>query len=179
MPTNAVSLLRAQFKAAHDVLEGTMQGVTSEQAHWTPPGVANPLGATCVHIVVSEDGTFNGMLKGGAPLLASTWAGKTGVSEMPPMPGPGVDGLPPWNEWARQVKVDLPALHAYAQAVFAASDEYLASLNDEALDRSMDLGSLGQYTLGSFLTTMLANVNWHTGEIACLKGLQGAKGYPF
>jgi hypothetical protein len=77
------------------------------------------------------------------------------------------------------VKVDLSALHAYAQAVFAATDEYLASLNDEALDRSMDLGSLGQFTLGSFLTTMLANVNWHTGEIACLKGFQGAKGYPF
>jgi hypothetical protein len=25
----------------------------------------------------------------------------------------------------------------------------------------------------------LANIQWHTGEIACLKGLQGKKGYPF
>jgi hypothetical protein len=174
MSNNAVSLLRAQFKAAHDVLEGTMQGVTSEQAHWTPPGKANPLGATCVHIAVSEDGIINGMFKGGAPLFASTWAGKTGASEMPPMPGPGEDGLPPWDEWARGVKVDLPALHAYSQAVFAASDEYMATLNDEALDQSM-----GQYTLGSFLSVLVSNVNWHTGEIACLKGLQGAKGYPF
>jgi hypothetical protein len=93
---------------------------------------------------------------------------------MPPMPGPGEDGLPPWDEWARGVKVDLPALHAYSQAVFAASDEYMATLNDEALDQSM-----GQYTLGSFLSVLVSNVNWHTGEIACLKGLQGAKGYPF
>jgi hypothetical protein len=179
MSTHAVSLLRAQFKAAHEVLGGTMEGITSAQAHWTPPGLANPLGATYVHIVVSEDGVFNGALKGGAPLFASSWAGKTGVSEMPPMPGPGVEGLPPWDAWARRVKVDLPALHAYAQAVFAASDEFMASLDDEALNRTLDMGSQGQNMLGSFLSIMLSNVNWHTGEIACLKGLQGTRGYPF
>lgn len=175
----SVSLLRAQFKNAHDVLEGTLEGVTSAQAHWTPPGVANPLGATYVHVAVSEDGVIGGMLKGGAPLLATAWAGKVGVSELPPMPGPGVEGLPPWNEWARVVQIDLPAVRAYAQAVYAATDNYLASLNDEALNQPLDLGPLGQYTLGSFLTVMLSNVTWHTGEISCLKGLQGLKGYPF
>lgn len=154
----SVAMLGAQFKNAHDVLEGTMEGLTSEQSHWTPPGVANPLGA---------------------PLLVSTWAGKVGVNELPPLPGPGVDGLPPWNEWARKVQVDAPAVRAYAQAVYAATDAYLSSLHDEALDQPLDLGSLGQYTLGSFLSVMLSNVNWHTGEISCLKGLQGLKGYPF
>ncbi len=173
----SVSLLRAQFKNAHEVLEGTMEGLTSAQAHWTPPGVANPLGATYVHVAVSEDGVIGGMLKGGPPLLAAAWAGKVGVSELPPMPGG--EGLPPWDAWARKVQVDLPAVRAYAQAVYAATDAYLASLPDEALNQSLDLGPLGQYTLGSFLTVMLFNVAWHTGEISSLKGLQGLRGYPF
>ena len=90
-----VSLLRAQYQNAHEVLEGTLQDVTSEQAHWSPPSAANPLGATYAHIVISEDGVINGMLKGSAPLSVTTWAGKMGVSELPPMPGPGVEGLRP------------------------------------------------------------------------------------
>jgi hypothetical protein len=177
----AVSLLRAQYQNAHEVLEGTLQDVTSEQAHWSPPGTANPLGATYAHIVISEDGVINGMLKGSGPLSVSTWAGKIGVSELPPMPGPEVGGLPSWSEWARRVKVDQAALRSYAQAVYAATDEYLASLTDDDLNRSLDLSGLGvgQQTLGWLLTLMLSNVNWHTGEIACLKGLQGARGYPF
>lgn len=175
----SASLLRAQFKSAHEVLEGTIEGLTSAQAHWTPPGVANPLGATYVHVLVSEDGVIGGMLKGGVPLLATTWAGKVGVSELPPMPGPEAEGLPPWDEWARRVQVDLPAVRAYAQAVYTATDDYLAFLNDESLNQPLDLGPSGQYTLGSFLNVILSNVTWHTGEISCLKGLQGLRGYPF
>ena len=56
---NAVSLLREQIQQAHGFLEATMEGVTPEQAHWTPPGAANPLAATYVHAVASEDLAVN------------------------------------------------------------------------------------------------------------------------
>jgi len=55
-----------------------MSDVTPEQAHWSPPGVANPLGAAYAHLVSSEDMFVNGMLAGGAPIMASTFAGKVG-----------------------------------------------------------------------------------------------------
>ena len=61
-----------------------MTDVTPEQAHWIPPGVALPIGASYAHVVVGQDSVINGMLKGGAPLFASSWAGKTGLSELPP-----------------------------------------------------------------------------------------------
>jgi len=32
--------------------------------------------------------------------------------------------------------------------------------------------------VASLLSTALSNVQWHCGEIACLKGLQGVWGYP-
>jgi hypothetical protein len=171
---SAVSLLRQQFQIGHQFLEGTLQGTTAKHAHWTPPGKAQPLGANYAHVVISEDGLVNGLLKGTMPLLASSWEGKTGISELPPQ-------APPWNEWAGRVQVDLDKLHRYAQAVYAATDSYLASLSDEDLNRPLDLSAigLGQQTVGSFLSILVFNIHTHTGEIACLKGLQGLQGYPF
>src|SRR3990172_1589600 len=120
---NVISLLREQLKTVHEILEGTMADVTPEQAHWTPPGVALPIGATYAHVIVSEDGVVNGMFRGGAPLFAAAWAGKTGLSELPPPFDPKKPGFPDWSGWSRKVKVDLPALNAYAQAVYAASGQ--------------------------------------------------------
>lgn len=41
---DTVSLIQAQLQGAHQVLEGTMQDVTQQQADWSPPGKAIPLG---------------------------------------------------------------------------------------------------------------------------------------
>jgi len=176
MSNSVVSSLHGQLKNARQVLEGTMEGVSPEQAHWTPPGKANPLGATYAHIVSTEDGLVNGAIKGAAPLYLST---NVGISE--PSPAPDGSGLPDWGAWSRKVQVDVAAMRAYAQAVYAASDEYLASLTDEDLARMVDLSGmgLGERAVGDLLGTIIANTQWHTGEIACLKGLQGEKGYPF
>ncbi len=39
---------------------------------------------------------------------------------------------------------------------------------------------LGEQTVGWVLSVfVLANCDWHTGEISCLKGSHGLKGYPF
>jgi len=173
---DAVLLLRGQYESAHGLLEGTMQDVTPEQAHWSPLGKANPLGASYAHTVIGEDMMVNGLVRGGAPLFASTWASKIGLSEPPPQPGES------WDQWARRVRIDLPALRQYAQAVYKASDECLASLGGDGLNRPLDLSGfgLGQQTVGFFLgNILLSHANNHCGEISCLKGLQGAKGYPF
>jgi hypothetical protein len=178
MSADAISILRQQFQSAHGWLEATMKDVTPEQARWAPPGRANPLGATFAHILLSEDAMINGMVKGGAPLFATTWAGKTGLSEMPPPPS----DAQPWDAWARRVRIDLPALRQYGQAVYAASDECLASLTPDALTRTVDLSAfgMGQESMANFLGSVAAaHVRDHSGEISCLKGLQGARGFPF
>ena len=171
---STVVVLKEQLEGAHGVLEQTMADVTAEQAHWSPPGIANPLGATYAHTVWGEDSLVNGMLKGGKPLLPS-FAGKDGMSEPPPVEGD-------YAEWARNVRVDLPALKAYAQAVYASTGEWLASLSDDDLGRDIDLTSwgLGHQTVAWVIGNILIwHVDAHCGEISCLKGLQGARGYPF
>ena len=176
---DAVTLLREQLSAAHQFLEGTMADVTAEQAHWTPPGVATPLGASYAHLVASEDMIVNGMLKQAPPLAAGSWAGKTGLSEPMPMLGPEWEQ---YGAWARRVRVDLPTLRAYAQAVYANTDAYVAALAPEDLDRQLDLSNLdiGLVNLAWVLSNfVVGHVHDIMGEISCLKGLQGAKGYPF
>jgi hypothetical protein len=176
---DAITLLRQQIDTAHQWLEGTMADVTTEQAHWTPPGIANPLGASYAHVVASEDMIVNGLLKQAPPLFASAWGGKTGLSE--PMPTPG----PEWEQygvWARRVHVDLAAVREYAHAVYANTDQYVGSLTPDDLDRSLDLSGLGmgQVSLGWALSNLvLGHIHDLMGEISCLKGLQGARGYPF
>ena len=138
----------------------------------------NPAGALYAHAVVAEDGVINGMLKGSAPLFASTWAGKTGLSEPMPMPGPDWEK---YGEWAQSVRLDLPALKEYAQAVYANTDQYLASLTAGDLDRSIDLSAmgLGTQTVGWVIGRLIiGHADNLTGECSALKGLQGLRGYP-
>ena len=152
-----------------------MADVSEEQANWAPPGIANPLGATYAHAVSAEDAVVNGMLRGGATLIASASAGKVGLSELPPTEGD-------YGEWARRVKVDLPSLKGYAQAVYKSTGEWLASLSAADLERAIDLTGwgLGKQSLAWVLGNILIwHIDAHCGEISCLKGLQGAKRYPF
>jgi hypothetical protein len=179
---DAVSLMREQLNTAHEWLEGTMADVTPEQAKGGDIGRATPIGAAYAHVVLSEDMLIQGMLRGTAPLSATEWAGKTGASADQPMPGPGQDWETIYGEWKRGLKVDLPAMREYAKAVYAKSDEYLASLSAADLDRTMDLAGLGmgKATLGWALGRLVvAHVDQMCGEISAIKGIKGAKGYPF
>jgi hypothetical protein len=172
-----INLIRSQFQAAHHGwLEPTMQGVTSDQAHWQPPGgrVA-PIGAQYAHHIVALDFLYLGFVRQQQPLALSTFADKTGMSISYPMEGD-------WIGWAYQVQIDLDALRKYAHAAYAAIDAQLAALSDDDLATPIDMSpvGLGQQTLGSFLMNLLVlNAAAHTGEISVVKGLQGLQGYPF
>jgi hypothetical protein len=176
---DSVTLLRQQLQTAHQWMEGTMADVTAEQAHWLPPGTATPLGASYLHAVIAEDGIVHGMLQQKPPLAAGEWADRTGGSEPMPLPGPQWADYGPWT---RRVQVDLAEAKVYAQAVYAASDAYLATLTPEQLDevRDMSIAGMGQVTVGWLISNLLVgHMHDLLGEVSCLKGLQGAKGYPF
>lgn len=170
---DAVSLLSAQVKQAHEIVSGTVSDLTSEQAHWAPGGKAHGIAPLFVHLVSAED-MFLNMMTGRQPQAMGAFAGKTGASEPHPMGD--------YGDWAQRVKVELPQLNEYAQAVFKSTEDYVASLSPEDLDRELDLSSagMGKMGLGSFITMIsVIHASNHVGEISCMKGLQGAKGYPF
>jgi hypothetical protein len=171
---DAVSLLGQQIRQAHEIVAGTVADLTADQAKWQPEGQAISAGPLYFHIAAGED-LFLNMVLGRQPLSAGAYAGRAGISEPYPMAGG-------YDEWAERVKIDLPQLSEYVQAVFKNTEDYVAGLSDEELGRELDLTNvgLGKMTLGAFITvTAVIHPSNHIGEISCLKGLQGAKGYPF
>ncbi|NJN82406.1 MAG: DinB family protein [Caldilineaceae bacterium] len=166
---NAISILRAQYKQSAEWFEGTMAGLDVETAHYQPGGLVAPISAQAAHMVSGLDFLILGTIAGRAPLMMSSHAETSGISEPPPRGE--------WLEWAQRLEVDLSALHEYSKAVFAAVDDYLASLSDDDLDRDVE-SDFGTFTVAWWLNTMLLNNYSHTGEIAAIKGFQGLKGYP-
>jgi hypothetical protein len=132
-------VLREQLEEACRLLEATVDGLSDEQTHWQPPGTAHPIGANYAHAVLSVDMAFHALAQGLPSLAMSSWAGKTGLSELPP----GGGAPAPWGEWAGNVRIDLDALKAFAVAAFGAADAYLASVDDRAIDRPVDLSAAG------------------------------------
>ena len=177
----ATELLLEQVKWVHWWIESTiMNTVTTEQVHWYPQGtLVNTIGGNYAHLLVFEDLIINDILKGGVPMYASSWAGKTGMSTLPPLPNPENPGMPSFQEWSTQVDIDLDAFRSYARATFAATEEYFASVSDEQLHKTGDLTSfdLGIQDISWILSIIVGHVFDHGGEIACLKGLQGMQGY--
>jgi hypothetical protein len=172
---HAIALYRSLLRNAHEFLEGTVADVTPTQFAWDPPGTAFSIAANYAHVLTSEDFGFHRLLLGKDLLAATDWAGAFGPGGVPPL-GPGGD----LKAWSRTATVDLPTLRRYGQAVYAATDRVLASLAPTDLERPLDLSAagFGQQTWLFVLTAVLANASLHTGEISCLKGQQGGKGYP-
>lgn len=164
-----VMVLMGLLQQAGQTLHGTMADVTEEVAHAVPGGTAVTIAANAGHAVVVIDGIINGMIKGGAPLMMSE---PTGLSAPAPLGGD-------WGDWGQTVQIDKAALEAYAGKVMASVAEYLGSLTDADLERSVTSPTGTEMSVGRWLGIAILNTAWHTGEIASMKGTHGLKGYPF
>lgn len=174
-----VNVLLQQLKNAHETLESTFEGTSSDHAHFLPTGTANSVAASYAHLLFSEDMVLCGMLKGTAPLCTTTWKDKTGVSELMPQMGEEWDKYP---IWAKNVKITEPDVREYAKAVYAQSEAYLESLTDDDLTREIDLSDHGMGKMPAIhIVTeyLIGHSHDVTGEISAIKGVQGLKGYPF
>jgi hypothetical protein len=170
---NTVELLQHALNNAVDILDGVTADLTQEQADWEPPGTALSIGTLYWHMVGGIDHVVHGWGLG-QPALAQTegWEEKVVTWQEPAAEGDHPARL-------RPVRIDLPAMHAYAQAASDAAQTWLASLSPEDLERTVET-PLGEMMLGPMLETFVVwHVSAHTGEISALKGCQGAKGYPF
>jgi hypothetical protein len=170
---NAVELLKYALGNAFGILDQVVADVDQEQADWMPPGVANPIGALYWHTVSSVDVAVHDSVRGRPPLSQSAgWYEKVVIASAPEEEEDPVAQM-------QAIRVDLVALHDYAQATAQAVQDWLASLTPEDLERAIDT-PVGELNLGQMLELFVIwHINAHCGEIAALKGCQGAKGYPW
>jgi hypothetical protein len=159
-----------EFAAMRRHLDALVEGLTADELAWTPPGTANAIGATLLHLISGEDRLVQVVLQG-RPTLWETgqWAEQVGIAMLP------VRG----HDWSG---VDLhtlrpTALFAYVEAVQQATTRYLATLTDADLDATIDVYGQIQPRAEALISIVIHNVS-HASEIAALKGLQGRRGRP-
>jgi hypothetical protein len=170
---DTVELLGYSLGTAFDILGQVAADLTQEQADWMPPGTAVPIGALYWHTITTTDQVVHGWGLGQAPLSQSAgWQAKVVVGEAPKEE----EGRPAGFS---EVKVNLAEMQAYAKAVVDAAQGWLSALAPGDLDRKINT-PIGELNLAQTIDTFVIwHVNAHCGEIAALKGCQGARGYPF
>ncbi|MFN8638296.1 MAG: DinB family protein [Dehalococcoidia bacterium] len=166
---NGPQAFAAAFAGGHMSFNGTVADVTEEQAKSLPPGVVHPIGELVAHVLHTEDVMIN-QLQGKPPIWESeAWGSRLGL---------GMMALHD-RETARAYQATPAQLAEYGQKVFANTDAYLAGLTDADLDREVNVIGRPQKVGEVLGGLVLGNTYAHTGEISALKGLHGAKGYPF
>jgi len=167
---NVIEYIKRETASVRRSTDRVMNDVTDELFNWAPPGTANTISATFVHFVNAEDSFIQKVLQGKPTVWEmGGWAEKT---EIPKTPDKGED----WSEFKRR-KVNKQPLQDYKLAVWAATDAYLATLTESELDRVVKFAG-GERTVGDMLMLSASQSHSHLGEIAALKGIQGAKGLP-
>ncbi len=158
---------RLQARLSFDWLEAIVADVTPEQATWQPPGRANTIAATYAHIVRNIDEDINQRLFRRPMLNEGPWRGRTGL-------------VPGRSDWEQGTEIDWPALHEYGRAMSTFIIEAMSVMTYSDLERIADLSTPDIPVwrgIDIVRLTVSIHVRLHGGEIACLKGLQGARGY--
>jgi len=162
--------MHRQMASTRSTVDMTMKDVTVEQFNWAPPGTMNTISATFIHLTSVEDHFVQGILQGKPRIWdAGGWSEKTGVKKTP---GFGEN----WDEF-KHLHLGFAPFLEYQKAVWAATDVYMASLTAKDLDRKVKLGPR-ELTVAELLMLAANQSLSHSGEIAALKGIQGAKGLP-
>jgi hypothetical protein len=172
---NTIELTQYALGNAFGILGQVTADLTQEQADWLPSGIANPIGATYWHTISSVDHIVHKWCMDEEPLSErANWQEKALTASIPE-PEHGGD----WLAYMQAIRVDLLALGEYAKAVAEATQAWLGSLTPEDLERTLETPA-GEQKLGQLVQTFVIwHINAHCGEIAALKGCQGARGYPF
>jgi len=170
---NTIEVIQFSLNTAFSILRQVTADLTQEQADWMPPGIANPIGGLYWHTIASTDLIIHKWSMGQAPLSRRDgWQEKVLVESRPEE---STDQPPQ----IRDTRVYLPVLHEYAKVISKTAQKWLASLTLEDLERKIDT-PVGELNLAQLLESFVVwHINVHCGEIAALKGCQGATGYPF
>ena len=162
---DTIEFIQHMVAGGHRQVDAAMKDMTADQFNWVPTGTANPISATYVHCLNSEDFFVQALLQGKPRLWEENCcAEKTGI-----MKTPGYGGG--WEEF-KQMHVDSGSLLEYQQAVWAATEAYLEKLAPEDLERMVKFAG-GDRSVGDMLILSASHTLGHAGEIAALKGLQG------
>ncbi len=167
---DAKTYLTYQFASLRYLVDAALAGLTHEQLTWIPPGTANSIGLTALHMLATED-KYIALLRGKERLWQiQNWNSTFNLAEPPGFGG----------DWTvlRHATLTIEMLLAYQVVVRVETDFYLDALTPEALDFPVKLFT-DHDKAADMLALLISHTLLHAGEIAAIKGVYGVKGLPF
>jgi hypothetical protein len=167
---DAKTYLTYQFTSLRYFVDIALAGLTNEQLTWVPPGTANSIGLTALHMLATED-KYLSLLRGKERLWQTqNWNGTFNLAEPPGFGG----------DWKvlRQAALSVENILAYQVVVRVETDFYLDTLTPEGLEFPVKLFTEHDRAV-DVLALIISHTLLHAGEIAALKGVNGVKGLPF
>ena len=169
--TTVAEFLQQSFRNQHRMIDGSVRDLTPEQLHWLPGETKlNHIGCTLWHYVRTEDNIVQFILQGRKPTvwIQDGYFEKFGLDKITQGTGMSTEDaqklrLPPIADWM-----------AYQQAVWQATDDYISSLDDAALDQTVKVQPFGEIKASVARGQVcLTHGHAHFGEICAMRVLQG------
>jgi hypothetical protein len=167
---NSAEFVQTIVKEMHGAMMADVKDLTAEHLAWKPAPGANPIGFLFWHYIRSEDNMIHAMMGKASRWQADKWGEKLGMD--PQAQGTG------FVEAEVDTAAALPPseLLAYAEGVFADTDEFLGTFDDDRLDHAPN-PERPRRTWGMMIRNfVIAHGWWHLGEIKYVKGMQGMPG---
>jgi hypothetical protein len=164
-------LLQESIRNQHNMIDQAVQELTPEQLHWVARGTnANHIGFTLWHYVRTEDNVIQFILQDRKPTIwiEGNYFERFGLERVAQGTGMTTDDahalrLPAIDQWME-----------YQRAVWKATDDFLGSVDDESLERMVQVKPLPEMKARQALSNVvLTHGHSHFGEICMLRVLQG------
>lgn len=166
-------ILRSSLRSMHDLLDKAVEGMTAEQLNFRPQEGGVSAFFSLWHYVRTEDNIINWV----AQQRPTVWL-NGGYNERFGLPR-NSQGTGMSEDEANAVRIeDVAGWHDYQQAVWQATDDYLADMSpDEFLERKVTIKPLGEMSLWNGIYGVgLSHGYRHVGEIEYVRGVQGLGG---
>lgn len=144
--------------------------VTDEQFNWTPPGTVSPIRSIFLHMLTIEDAYVQESFLN-TPRIWDAQGWEEKIGSRAPWRGENWDDL-------KDLTLTLEQVAEFQLVVREATDAYIAGLTEQELDRRIEFEGR-ERRIADVLSMLVVHNLTHAGEIAALKGVQGAAGLSF
>jgi len=161
------AFVQSELDRINQANQRVLNGLTKEELAWQPNPQANSIGYLLFHCARFEDTFVLGRLQGKPQLWETAkWFEKLGF----PLTETGSGYT---EEQVKAFKMpDITSLLAYSDAVRAQTKAYLNGLSADQFDRTVNMGRMGEMSIGNVFSLIVLHLAQHTGEISYIRGLK-------
>ena len=167
-----VDFIRSSLRQLHNTYGEAIADLSLEQMHWRANDMGLPISFILWHYVRTEDNIVQFVLQHKPTVwLQGGWDGRLGLDRI--AQGTGMS-----QQDAQNLQItSKEAFQEYMQAVWQATDDYLAAADDTFLEQKTTVKPLGEMPILNAIGNMcLTHGFTHLGEIQHLRGLLGLRG---